>query len=119
MKMRVSAKFILPFLALLAAAACAGALPEVTPAVEAAYVARWPAADAAQLRSGRALFIQRCSGCHPLPNPAKHDAIGWDKTLNAMSGKAHLDANSREMVQRYLTFTGERQSGRRTHRTPD
>ena len=105
--MTVSAKLILPLTVLLTAAACAGALPEVTPAAEAAYAARWPAADAAQLRSGRALFIQRCSGCHTLPNPAKHDAIGWDKNLNKMSGKAHLDATGREAVLRYLVFTGE------------
>ena len=105
--MTASAKFILPFLALVAAAACAGALPEVTPAAEAAYAARWPEADAAQLWSGRALFIQRCSGCHPLPNPAKHDSIGWDKTLTQMSGKAHLDTAGRESVLRYLIFTSE------------
>ena len=101
------AKLILPALALLAAAACAGSLPEVTPAAEAAYAVRWPAADRAQLRTGRALFIQRCSGCHTLPNPARHDAMGWEKVVAEMSGKARLDADGREAVLRYLIYTGE------------
>lgn len=107
MNTTIFGKLILPFTALLTAAACAGALPEVTPAAESAYAVRWPTADAAQLRSGRALFIQRCSGCHSLPNPAKHDASGWDITLNKMSGKAHLDAAGRESILHYLIFTSE------------
>lgn len=107
MKKTISAKLILPPLAFLLAAACASALPEVTPAVEAAYAARWPTADAEQLRTGRALFVQRCSGCHVLPTPGKHDATGWEKTVEAMSSRAHLDAPGHEAVLRYLVFTSE------------
>ncbi len=107
MKKTIPAKLILPSLAFLLAAACAGALPEVTPAVEAAYTARYPAADAEQLRTGRALFVQRCSGCHTLPGPGKHDATGWEKTVEVMRSRAHLDAPGHEAVLRYLIFTSE------------
>ena len=108
MKTTIPAKHMLPPLAFFMAAACAGgALPEVTPAVEAAYAARWPTADAEQLRTGRALFVQRCSGCHTLPGPGKHDATGWEKTMAAMSSRAHLDAPGHEAVLRYLIFTSE------------
>lgn len=100
-------KFLLLLTALLAAVACAGILPELTPDSEAAFAARWPAAAATQMRTGRGLFVQRCSGCHTLPNPAKHDATGWEVTLDRMGSKAHLDSQGHEAVSHYLIFISE------------
>ena len=99
-------KLLLPVFALLVAA-CAGGLPEVTPDAQRVFAARWPDAGPESLNSGRALFIQRCSGCHALPSPAKHDESGWQHTLTVMGGKAHLDPAGREAVLRYLTLASD------------
>jgi cytochrome c5 len=84
------------------ALACAGALPPVTPALVERAVNRWPDSSEANLKRGRRLYVDRCSGCHSLVLPQEHDEDEWVEWLDAMQERARLTRQERELMQRYL-----------------
>jgi cytochrome c5 len=87
-------------------AACTSALPTPT------------SADAArqnttveQLSAGRERYALKCSGCHDLLLPSMHTAAEWPLRVDEMADDAHLDAEDRELIVRYLVAFA-RQDGR-------
>ncbi|WP_066436161.1 cytochrome C [Chryseobacterium sp. CCH4-E10] len=55
-----------------------------------------------QLAQGKTIFENSCNKCHALPNPEKHDDMGWIKTLSRMAPKAKLNEEQHQMVYDYL-----------------
>lgn len=101
--MRSRAGFLTTLVALaVLTLACAGALPPVTPALVERAVGRWPDSSEASLKRGRRLFVDRCSGCHSLVLPREHSGEEWPDYLDAMSERARLTPQERELVLRYL-----------------
>ncbi len=74
---------------LVTAAACAPAVPRVTPRLVAVA---GPGADATTLEQGRRIYVERCSTCHALPRPADYTAEQWRDWLRRMAPKGKLDA---------------------------
>jgi len=93
-------------LLILAAVGCGGsAVPHPTEAHLARARARWPDTTTASLERGRALYVARCSGCHPLHPPGTQPAARWAVVLDQMAPRAKLSAAERELVLRYLSAT--------------
>ncbi|HVE85648.1 MAG TPA: hypothetical protein VND93_22495 [Myxococcales bacterium] len=94
-------------LATLAAAAfilgagCAS-LPRPTAETAARAQARWPGSSLAELEQGRAVFAQRCSGCHSLPLPDSRSEKQWKAVLDEMGEEAKLTPSERVLVERFL-----------------
>ncbi|HEX8078277.1 MAG TPA: hypothetical protein VF511_10725 [Chthoniobacterales bacterium] len=59
-------------------------------------------ADAATLAEGRKVFLNRCIPCHALPNVAEYDPARIPRIVNWMSGRAHLSAEQKDALTKYL-----------------
>lgn len=97
------ARVLLPLTAAasLIAAACAGAvIPAASPELATAANAR--GGDPATLAEGRALYVRKCSGCHPLRAPARHGEREWRAVLDEMSHQARLAGDERAKIENYL-----------------
>ena len=88
-------------------ASCTGQVPEPTSAHVARAQARWPDTTARDLRAGRELFVERCSGCHTLPRPSQHSAKEWPGIMAKMTPLVHMKPDQIEKVQRYLMVLSE------------
>ncbi|MFN8278150.1 MAG: hypothetical protein U0T84_11760 [Chitinophagales bacterium] len=55
------------------------------------------------LRKGREIFIANCQKCHRLYPANRHDADGWQMTLQRMQPKAGISNEQRDLVLKYLS----------------
>jgi mono/diheme cytochrome c family protein len=101
MKLLVTAAAV-PVIAVLLAS-CETALKSAPP-VTAAFVRAGlrEKADAATLETGRKVFLNRCIGCHALPEIARYDAGRIPSIVNWMSDRANLTPEQREALVKYL-----------------
>jgi cytochrome c5 len=84
-------------------AACASTpVPMPTPQQGEAASQRWPGTTLEDLKAGRTLYVERCSGCHSLPVPDAYAADAWPKVIDEMAARAHLAGDDRTRVLRYL-----------------
>jgi cytochrome c5 len=84
--------FVLAFLA-----GCAPVLYLPTPAD-----AEQSGTELEALQTGRALYVSHCGSCHNLIVPEKHTLAEWDKNMNEMQEKAHIDDTQRSLIMDYL-----------------
>ena len=59
-------------------------------------------ADGRTLAEGRKVFLNRCIGCHALPEIARYDRERIPHIVGWMSGRAHLTPVQKEAVTKYL-----------------
>ena|SRR5436190_21936891 len=92
-------------LALAALAGCAVYLP-----VPDMMMAGGDDARLADLRSGRELYINKCSGCHALIPVDKYDDARWASEVDEMfkAKKVKMSNEDRERLLRYLTTANGR-----------
>ncbi len=57
---------------------------------------------AEDLRAGREVFVNRCSECHNLHDPATYGASEWSGIIASMRGKAKLSSEQSEQLNRFL-----------------
>jgi mono/diheme cytochrome c family protein len=99
----------------IALCACAPALPQ--PAASDATTAqqRWPEATLADLQDGRALYVQRCSGCHTLKSPSSVLADAWPSKIAKMEREhdVRLAASEARLIERYLYAVSLRDTAQR------
>ncbi|MCA9514077.1 MAG: hypothetical protein KC635_03975 [Myxococcales bacterium] len=88
-------------------AACATAVPRPTEGDQARAAARWPDLGPTDLDDGRALYVNRCSGCHALVPPKSRPPMAWPHEVALMSERAGLDDRERELVTRYVVTMSE------------
>ena len=64
----------------------------------------------ADLRSGRELYINKCSGCHALFAVDRFDDQHWTSEVEEMIrlNKVRLGADQRAQLLRYLTTANDR-----------
>jgi mono/diheme cytochrome c family protein len=99
-----------PVSVVMAAAACALVLASCetnsrrAPPVNAAFLRAGgqKVSEAGTLEAGRAIFVSRCIACHALPKVAKYDATRIPGIVSVMSRRAHLSAEQRDSVTKYL-----------------
>lgn len=105
-------------LAVGAAAGCAAALDHpVEQDVEWAS-ARWPQTTMEDLRRGRALYVEKCAGCHNLPLPAAYSPQEWEDYVAYMSADAKLNPDEQQSILRFLAAASARARGVTPEGTP-
>lgn len=55
-----------------------------------------------QLSKGHSIYFGACTKCHGSKNIARRDEKEWTEVLNEMAPKAHLEADEKEAVWRYI-----------------
>lgn len=83
----------------LAAAACGGPSLPVATEADAARVQ----IGKAELDRGRALLIDKCSGCHITPAPSDHSAASWPGHVADMEARAKLADGEASLITQYVT----------------
>jgi hypothetical protein len=92
-------------LALAALAGCTAYLP-----VPDALMAEGDDGRLADLRQGRELYINKCSGCHALWSVDRFDDAKWTSEVEEMMRlkKVRISAADRDLLLRYLTTANGR-----------
>lgn len=64
----------------------------------------------ADLRAGRDLYVNKCSGCHSLIPVDRFDDARWTAEVDEMMKlkKVRLSADERDTLVRYLTTANDR-----------
>jgi hypothetical protein len=60
-------------------------------------------ASLTELQQGKEIFSTKCGRCHKLPNPEKHQPEEWTNILGKMAPKAHLTAEQKALVFKYVS----------------
>jgi mono/diheme cytochrome c family protein len=91
--------------ALAALAGCTAYLP-----VPDALMADGDDARLSDLRAGRDLYINKCSGCHALKSVDLYDDATWTSEVQEMAAKkkVRLTNTDRDLLLRYLTTANGR-----------
>ncbi|HKW14377.1 MAG TPA: cytochrome c [Candidatus Krumholzibacteria bacterium] len=100
--------------AVAAVLACSAALDHPTPQ-DAEWAQReWPGTTVAQLAEGRALYVDKCSGCHNLHIPAEHSPEEWKGYVAYMTADAKITSEQAGSIARYLAAASARARGMQT-----
>jgi mono/diheme cytochrome c family protein len=59
-------------------------------------------ADESTLTEGRKVFLNRCIGCHALPDLARYDSARIPRIVGWMSHRAHLTPEQHDALVKYL-----------------
>jgi mono/diheme cytochrome c family protein len=89
---------------------CAAALPHATEADAARVNATFPSATQPQLEQGRALYVERCAGCHQLREPASETPLAWPGLVAEMQSDhgVHLTSDEEQGIVAYLVSISSR-----------
>ncbi|RMG11005.1 MAG: hypothetical protein D6729_18560 [Deltaproteobacteria bacterium] len=87
-----------------ASSGCAAAVPRPTPEILPVARARFPDTGLEELAEGRAHYVAKCAGCHPLHPVAKFPPERWREELAAMQTEAEVELTEaeRRSIERYL-----------------
>ena len=99
--------FFLPLLALgivVSPIACATALPIPTEENASWAAHEWPGTTLNSLQTGRRCYANTCAACHNLHLPSEFPPEHWEKILERMQPKAHIDDAKKDLILRYLLF---------------
>jgi mono/diheme cytochrome c family protein len=89
---------------------CVAALPHATEADAARLSANYPNATVPQLEHGRALYVERCAGCHQLREPASETPLAWPNLVAEMRDDhgVHLTSDEEQGIVLYLVSVSSR-----------
>ena len=62
-----------------------------------------PGASLAELKKGRELYINNCASCHTLYEPERYDTARWNRIMNKMAPKAHINNQDKALILKYVT----------------
>jgi hypothetical protein len=93
------------------AAACSAALDHPTPQDAQWASHEWPGTTLEDLAHGRALYVDKCSGCHNLHLPAEHTPDEWKGYVAYMTADAKITAGEASAIARYLAAASSRSRG--------
>lgn len=93
----MSARALISLLALAGGLGCAAGLPEPTAAQVAAAASRGQTVSLEELRRGRSLYAERCSGCHALKHPTEHPPDVWPREVEEMREKQGVRLSAAEI----------------------
>jgi mono/diheme cytochrome c family protein len=103
-------KLLLLALVLAPLVGCAAALPHATNADAARVNGSFPGATVAGLEHGRALYVERCAGCHQLREPASEAPLAWPRLVAEMRDDhgVHLTSDEEQGIVAYLVSVSSR-----------
>jgi mono/diheme cytochrome c family protein len=89
---------------------CAADLPHATEADAARVNGNFPGASVPQLEHGRALYVERCAGCHQLREPASETPLAWPRVVAEMRNGhgVHLTQDEELRIVVYLVSVSSR-----------
>jgi cytochrome c5 len=96
------------------AAACSAALDHPTPQDAQWASHEWPGTTLEDLAHGRALYVDKCSGCHNLHLPAEHTPEEWKAFVAYMVAEAKITREEQDAIARYLAAASARNRGLET-----
>ena len=108
----MSRTFLL-IIALVSAAAlgCAAALDHPD-AQDTQYASsRWPMTTLKDLQHGRALYVEKCAGCHNLHLPEEYAPDEWEGYVAYMTADAKLNPDEQIAITRFLIAASARARG--------
>jgi hypothetical protein len=99
----MSMRALVPSILVLGFVACATTqVPMPSPQQAESAAHRWPGTTQEDLVAGRAIYVEKCSGCHTLPLPESKSADAWPKVIDEMADRSKLSQEDRTRVLRYL-----------------
>jgi hypothetical protein len=111
MRNRYSAAGLVFATAIAVVLACSAALDHPTPQ-DAEWAQReWPGTTLEELAQGRALYVDKCSGCHNLHVPAEHTPEEWKGYVAYMTADAKITPEEAKEIARYLAAVSARDRG--------
>ncbi len=90
------------FVSVLFVAACSASIYIPT-----GKIARESGIPLGQLLQGRELYVEKCSSCHSLVNPARLTAKQWNRKLRVMAKRAKLTEKEKQLITNYLIAGSE------------
>ena len=89
---------------------CAVALPHATEADAARVSGTYPGTTRPELERGRALYVERCAGCHQLREPASQTPRAWPRLVTEMKNDhgVHLTSDEERRIVAYLVSVSSR-----------
>jgi mono/diheme cytochrome c family protein len=60
-------------------------------------------ANLEELNEGRAIYINKCGGCHTLVLPEKYSSKDWNTWVDKMEVKAKITSSEKEKILKYVT----------------
>jgi mono/diheme cytochrome c family protein len=100
--------------AIAAVLACSAALDHPTPQDAEWAQRQWPGTTVEELAQGRALYVDKCSGCHNLDLPAEHSPEAWEGYVAYMTADAKITSVQASTIARYLAAASARARGMQT-----
>ena len=98
-------------LAWVAAIGCAATLGHPT-AQDAEWASRrWRTTTLEDLQKGRAVYVQKCAGCHNLHTPEQYSPTEWEGYVAYMAEDAKLTAEEQVLITRFLVAASARTRG--------
>jgi mono/diheme cytochrome c family protein len=92
--------------------ACSAALDHPTPQDAEWAQQEWPGTTVEELAHGRALYVDKCSGCHNLHLPAEHTPEEWKGYVAYMTADAKITPDEAKEIARYLAAVSARDRGK-------
>ncbi len=86
--------------------ACVSVIPVPDPTDGVWAQTRWPDTTLDSLSRGRALYVNKCSGCHSLYVPSTIAAARWPAMVERMTRRANLRDDERDLILRYVITVG-------------
>ncbi len=89
---------------------CTAALPHATEADALRVSAQFPNLTVQRLEQGRALYVERCAGCHQLREPATATPLAWPGFVAEMQNDhgVHLTRDEEQGIVQYLVSVSSR-----------
>jgi mono/diheme cytochrome c family protein len=89
---------------------CTAALPHASAADAQRVRSTFPDLTVPQLEQGRALYAERCAGCHQLREPASETPLSWPGFVAEMQSDhgVHLTREEEQSILQYLVAVSSR-----------
>lgn len=96
------------------AAACSAALDHPTTQDAEWAQSNWPGTTVQDLAHGRALYVDKCSGCHNLHLPSEYAPEEWKSYVAYMVAEAKITPEEQRAIARFLAAASARSRGLET-----
>jgi len=62
-----------------------------------------PTVSLADLKTGREIYVKKCSSCHQLHLPHQYTEKTWSSNLNEMQTRAKITDADKQLIYQYVT----------------
>ena len=62
-----------------------------------------PSTSLEELKTGREIYVKKCSSCHQLHLPYEYTEKVWSLNLNEMQARAKISDAEKQLIYQYIT----------------